>query len=106
MQPTLRHVPPRASSPAEFFHPSMQAVLNPSCAARTAAMYPPGPAPITTPSNSCAMFFLFDPEARDGHAQAGAEAGGERRDVLEEERRVLEHAQHPESHGDRHPDRD
>ena len=38
MQPTLRHVPPRASSPFAFFHPSMHAVLNPSCAARTAAM--------------------------------------------------------------------
>ena len=38
MQPTLRQVPPRASSPFAFFQPSMQAVLSPSCAARTAAM--------------------------------------------------------------------
>ncbi len=38
MQPTLRQVPPRASSPLGFFQPSMHAVLKPSCAARTAAM--------------------------------------------------------------------
>src|SRR6185503_9570852 len=30
MQPTLRQVPPRASSPLGFFHPSMQAVFSPS----------------------------------------------------------------------------
>ena len=38
MQPTLRHVPPRASSPFALRHPSMHAVFNPSCAARMAAM--------------------------------------------------------------------
>jgi len=38
MQPTLRQVPPSASSPLGVFHPSMQATLKPSCAARTAAM--------------------------------------------------------------------
>jgi hypothetical protein len=55
MQPTLRQVPPSASSPFAFFQPSMHAVLKPSWAARTAAMYPPGPAPMTTTSNDCAM---------------------------------------------------
>ena len=45
MQPTRRQVPPKRDSL------SMQAVLNPSWAARMAATYPPGPAPITTTSN-------------------------------------------------------
>src|SRR6266850_2839967 len=40
MQPIFRQVPPRNSR-------STHAVLKPSCAARIAAMYPPGPAPIT-----------------------------------------------------------
>jgi len=38
MQPTFRQVPPSESSPFAFFHPSMQAVLKPSWAARMAAM--------------------------------------------------------------------
>jgi hypothetical protein len=38
MQPTLVQVPPGAGLPSLFFHSSMQAVLNPSCAARMAAM--------------------------------------------------------------------
>ena len=50
MQPTLVHVPPGAGLPPERVQSSMQAVLNPSCAQRIAAMYPPGPAPITTTS--------------------------------------------------------
>src|SRR5207244_7004054 len=40
IQPTLRHVPPRNSR-------STQATFIPSCAARMAATYPPGPAPMT-----------------------------------------------------------
>src|ERR1035437_1187043 len=45
MQPTRRQVPPKRRSM------SMQAVLRPSCAARIAATYPPGPAPMTMTSN-------------------------------------------------------
>src|SRR4030095_16160374 len=44
MQPTFRHVPPRNSR-------STQATFIPSCAARMAATYPPGPAPMTIRSN-------------------------------------------------------
>src|SRR3981081_4199384 len=51
MQPTLVQVPPGAGLPSAVFQSSTQAVLNPSCAARIAAMYPPGPAPMTTTSN-------------------------------------------------------
>src|SRR5262245_13439616 len=45
MQPTLRHVPPNAG------RLSMHATDIPSCAARKAATYPPGPPPITIKSN-------------------------------------------------------
>jgi hypothetical protein len=38
MQPTLVQVPPGAGPPFSFFHSSMQAALNPSCAARIAAI--------------------------------------------------------------------
>src|SRR5947207_3238302 len=48
MQPTLRQTPPQY-----FF--STTAVLKPSCAARIAATYPPGPAPRTTTSYCFAM---------------------------------------------------
>ena len=41
MQPTLRQVPPRVG---RF---STSATLRPSCAARNAQTYPPGPAPMT-----------------------------------------------------------
>src|SRR5687768_3771368 len=85
MQPTLRQVPPRASSPFAFFQPSMHATLKPSWAARTAAMYPPGPAPMMTTSNDCAMGYpLFDPEACDMHAQSRAEPRRERRHVAQQ----------------------
>src|ERR1700730_12343114 len=43
MHPTLRQTPPQ-------YLGSTTAVLNPSCAARMAATYPPGPAPRTTTS--------------------------------------------------------
>ena len=43
IHPTFKHVPPNL-----FF--SMIAVLNPNCAQRIAATYPPGPAPITATS--------------------------------------------------------
>ncbi len=46
MQPTRRHVPPRAGSC------SMQTTLPPSCAARIAAVYPAGPPPRTATSHS------------------------------------------------------
>ena len=46
MQPTRRHVPPSRSS---F---STQTVVAPSCAARIAAVYPPGPPPRTATSHS------------------------------------------------------
>src|SRR5688572_30023251 len=52
MQPTRRHVPPRAV----FL--SMHATFMPSCAARIAATYPPGPAPTTTRSKRSAMSHL------------------------------------------------
>ena len=44
MQPTLRQVPPSVA----FF--STTATFMPSCAARTAQTYPPGPVPMTTRS--------------------------------------------------------
>jgi len=37
MQPMLVQVPPRAGFPSAVFQSSMQAVFNPSCAARIAA---------------------------------------------------------------------
>jgi hypothetical protein len=42
--------PSGAGLPSARDQSSMQAVANPSCAARMAAVYPPGPAPITTTS--------------------------------------------------------
>jgi hypothetical protein len=56
MQPTFRQVPPRLGLPCLFFQSSMQAVLKPSWAARIAAVYPPGPAPMTATSNCWAIF--------------------------------------------------
>src|SRR5271157_3439961 len=44
MQPTFRQVPPRVG---RF---SISATLSPSCAARNAHTYPPGPAPMTATS--------------------------------------------------------
>src|SRR6267142_4772428 len=55
MQPMLVQVPPSAGLPSGVFQSSMQAVARPSCAARIAATYPPGPPPMTTTSNVCAM---------------------------------------------------
>ena len=46
MHPTRRHVPPSSGSC------STQTVFAPSCAARIAAVYPPGPPPRTTTSTS------------------------------------------------------
>ncbi len=43
MHPQLRQMPPRCSR-------SITTVERPSCAARIAATYPPGPAPITATS--------------------------------------------------------
>jgi hypothetical protein len=45
MHPTLRQTPPQYFS-------SMTAAFSPSCEARIAATYPPGPAPSTTTSKS------------------------------------------------------
>src|ERR1700733_10453379 len=44
MQPTLRQVPPKVP------RLSMQALESPNCPARIAALYPPGPPPMTTTS--------------------------------------------------------
>src|SRR5439155_18946930 len=44
IQPMCRQVPPRAG------HFSTRAVFSPSCAARMAATYPPGPLPMTVTS--------------------------------------------------------
>src|SRR5438067_1048880 len=46
MQPRCRHVPP------SFASRSTTATFNPRAPARAAAMYPPGPEPITTTSYS------------------------------------------------------
>ena len=45
MQPMRKHVPPNRGSV------STQAAIRPSCEARMAAVYPPGPPPITIKSN-------------------------------------------------------
>jgi hypothetical protein len=50
MQPTFKQVPPNVG----YF--SMMVVLNPNCAARMAATYPPGPEPIT--ATSVVIFFM------------------------------------------------
>src|SRR5690606_38299150 len=55
MQPTLVQVPPGAGPPLALLQASMHATDMPSWAARMAAMYPPGPAPMTTTSNCFAM---------------------------------------------------
>ena len=52
MQPTFKHTPPMNSR-------STITVFFPSCAARIAATYPPGPAPITQTSNFSATFKSF-----------------------------------------------
>ncbi|CFN78500.1 Uncharacterised protein [Bordetella pertussis] len=57
MQPTLVQVPPGAGPPWPFCQASMQATDIPSWAARIAAMYPPGPAPMTTTSNCLDIVF-------------------------------------------------
>ena len=51
MHPTFKQVPPSCDLPSESKDFSMQAVLNPSCAALIAATYPAGPLPIITISN-------------------------------------------------------
>src|SRR5207244_3562897 len=67
IQPTRRHVPPSSASC------SMQTVRAPSCAARIAAVYPPGPPPRTATSQSILLLvgFRADPsEARAGRVDA------------------------------------
>lgn len=49
MQPRLRQVPPNVLSR------SMSATVLPSCAARNAVEYPPGPAPMMTMSKCCSV---------------------------------------------------
>src|ERR1700686_5519945 len=61
MQPTLVQVPPGAGLPSAVFQSSTHAVLPPSCAARIAAVYPPGPAPIITTSNASDMLVSSHP---------------------------------------------
>src|SRR5690606_27129678 len=53
MQPTFRQTPPQ-------YLDSTIATDLPSCAARTAAVYPPGPAPRTTTSKCALMGFSLD----------------------------------------------
>src|SRR5688572_25852495 len=63
---------------------------------------------MTTTSNVCTMsFLLLDPEAGDMDAQAGAQPRRERRDIAQQQRRMLREAQQPERgrHGDAHRDR-
>src|SRR5450631_1511047 len=67
MQPTLVQVPPGAGAPPAVLHASMQTTRRPSCAARIAAMYPPGPAPITATSNS---WFICNLSLSDFEQQA------------------------------------
>jgi hypothetical protein len=57
MQPTFKHVPPSV----RLF--STQATFIPSWAARIAATYPPGPAPMTTRSNFVATIYSFSSRA-------------------------------------------
>src|SRR5260363_411016 len=59
MQPTFRHVPPNLNSPRGSCHCSIHATEYPSCAARIAAIQPPGPAPITMTSNDLDMMIDF-----------------------------------------------
>src|SRR5688572_19678216 len=54
IHPTLRQVPPRVL----YF--STIAVLNPNCAHRIAATYPPGPEPITVTLYCMIKFFVQD----------------------------------------------
>src|SRR5256885_5006588 len=66
MRPIFKHVPPRNS-------PSTHAVLNPNCAARIAAVYPPGPAPITIKSKFVSATIF----SNSGNGfQGGEEYGG------------------------------
>src|SRR5690242_20108030 len=59
MQPILRQVPPKVP------RLSMQALFSPSWPARMAALYPPGPPPMTTTSKlSLIHFSKFPPHRR------------------------------------------
>src|SRR3954471_24910458 len=63
IQPQFRQMPPRCSR-------STTAVFMPSCAARIAATYPPGPPPRTTRSNACSAMGL---SFRQGDERVAAE---------------------------------
>src|SRR5262249_21786393 len=76
MQPTLRQVPPRIS----YF--STQATFMPSCAARIAAVYPPGPDPMTTRSKVPLMGRLDGQQTALGAFQALLDAHQERHRLL------------------------
>ena len=62
MQPTRRQVPPSSGS---F---STQATLAPSCAARIAAVYPPGPPPSTAMSTSISLPRWLSLDANDARS--------------------------------------
>src|SRR4051812_7878686 len=86
MQPTLRHTPPQ-------YLDSTTATLLPSCAARMAATYPPGPAPRTTTSK-CGMTASLglpprgvDLERHRGPPRTGKDEHDDRREVVPPPRR-------------------
>src|SRR3954470_24605206 len=60
--PTRRHVPPSSGSC------SMHTALAPSCAARMAAVYPPGPPPRTATSTSTLLGAACRRRSQDGRA--------------------------------------
>src|SRR4051794_28450645 len=87
MQPTFRQTPPQNRS-------STTATLLPSCAARMAATYPPGPAPRTTTSNRCGIgepSILGVSKRRECRvAQEGRRIGQEFRALLTVQNPVIE----------------
>src|SRR5690606_31295349 len=77
-QPTRRQVPPRAGLPSLPRAASTQAVFRPSWAARMAAWYPAGPAPMTTTSNCSLMKeSLRFPSRRRREGRGGSRPGSE-----------------------------
>src|SRR5262245_43416896 len=78
MQPMRKHVPPSAGSS------STHATFKPSCAARIAATYPPGPEPMTTTScladaishldqHACRLFDAFLDPLQKRHGLASVD---------------------------------